>query len=75
VLDKAFAHEALRGFYKESVQGVSGLILPKNISSSTQKSRLSGIFGLTTVKEGTTQARWYLDVIRVLYDVEDEIPT
>lgn len=40
VLDKAFAHEALRGFYKESVQGVSGLILPKNISSSAQKSRL-----------------------------------
>ncbi len=40
VLDKAFAHEALRGFYKESVQGVSGLILPKDISSSAQRSRL-----------------------------------
>ncbi len=40
VLDRAFAHEALRGFYKESVQGVSGLILPKDITAHAQKSRL-----------------------------------
>ncbi len=40
ILDERFAHEALRGFHKESVQGVSGLILPVDISASAQRSRL-----------------------------------
>jgi cellulose synthase/poly-beta-1,6-N-acetylglucosamine synthase-like glycosyltransferase len=39
-LEKTFAQEALRGFYKSSVQGVCGLVLPNEPKALIQKARL-----------------------------------
>jgi len=40
VLDQRFAHEAMRGFYSDNVVGVSVVVLPPRIKTSSQYSRL-----------------------------------
>ena len=55
VLDKGFAHEVMRGFHNDKVQGVTGTVLPLDPETRTQNARV--IEYLLGVPNKKTQAK------------------